>query len=97
MIKVKKSFEPGRGYTKEDWDAVESPPATPEQLAQAKPFGEAFPELAENMKRARGRPRVEKPLEQISIRLEPDVIAKFKATGKGWQSRMNEVLKAAKL
>ncbi len=35
--------------------------------------------------------------EQIFIRLEPDVIAKFKATGKGWQSRMNEVLKAAKL
>jgi len=40
---------------------------------------------------------VEKPLQQISIRLDPDVIARFKATGKGWQARMNEVLKKAKL
>jgi uncharacterized protein (DUF4415 family) len=29
--------------------------------------------------------------------LDPDVIAKFKATGPGWQSRINEVLRAAKL
>lgn len=97
MIRLKKKYEPGHGYTKEDWDAVDSPPATPEQLAQAKPFADAFPELAETIKRTRGRPRVEQPLQQISIRLEPDVISKFKATGKGWQARMNEVLKAAKV
>lgn len=29
--------------------------------------------------------------------LEPEVIAKFKATGPGWQSRINELLRAAKL
>ncbi|MET3661149.1 BrnA antitoxin family protein [Aquamicrobium ahrensii] len=29
--------------------------------------------------------------------LDPEVIAKFKATGPGWQSRINEVLRAAKL
>ncbi|RWF44339.1 MAG: hypothetical protein EOS65_02600 [Mesorhizobium sp.] len=32
----------------------------------------------------------------VSIRLDPDVIAKFKATGAGWQSRINDVLKAVK-
>jgi uncharacterized protein (DUF4415 family) len=94
---VKKEFEPGRGYSKEDWDAVDSPELTDEQIAQAKPFAEAFPDLAESIKRSRGRPPVEKPLQQISIRLDPDVIAKFKATGRGWQSRINEALKRAKV
>ena len=70
---------------------------TDEQLAQARPFAEVFPDLMESIRRSRGRPPVEKPLQQISIRLDPDVIAKFKATGKGWQSRVNEVLKKAKI
>jgi hypothetical protein len=60
-------------------------------------WGATLPDLAESIKRSRGRPPVETPRQQISIRLEPDVIAKFKATGKGWQSRINDVLKAAKV
>jgi len=31
----------------------------------------------------------------VTIRLSPEVVAKFKATGKGWQSRIDEVLKKA--
>lgn len=71
--------------------------ATPEQAAQAKPFAEAFPALMESIKRGRGRPPVDRPLQQISIRLDPDVIAKFKSTGKGWQTRINDILKNAKV
>jgi uncharacterized protein (DUF4415 family) len=93
--KLLKEFTPGRGYTKEDWDAVDSPPLTDEQIAQARPFAEVFPDLAESIRRSRGRPKAEKPLQHVSIRLDPDVVAKFKATGKGWQSRINEILKAA--
>lgn len=33
----------------------DAPEATDEQLAKAKPFAEAFPDLAESIKRARGR------------------------------------------
>lgn len=51
----------------------------------------------ESIRRSRGRPPVAKPLQQISVRLDPDVVAKFKATGKGWQTRINEVLKKAKV
>jgi uncharacterized protein (DUF4415 family) len=41
---------------------------------------------------------VESPKQQISLRLDPDVIAAYKRTGKGWQGRINEILrKAAKL
>lgn len=90
-------FEEGHGYTREDWDAVDSPEATDEQLAQAKPFAEALPALAEAARRARGRPRADNPRQQISIRLDPEVIEKFKATGPGWQGRINDALKAAKV
>lgn len=43
-------------------------------------------------KRAGGRPAGSSKV-AISIRLDEDVIAKFKATGPGWQSRINEALK----
>jgi uncharacterized protein (DUF4415 family) len=33
----------------------------------------------------------------ISIRLDADVIEKFKATGPGWQSRINEALKRTRV
>lgn len=31
--------------------------------------------------------------EQVAIRLSPEVLAAFRATGAGWQTRMNEALK----
>jgi uncharacterized protein (DUF4415 family) len=71
--------------------------ATDEQLAQVKPFAEAVPELFESIRRARGRPAVEKPKQVVSIRLDQEVVSKFKATGKGWQAKINEVLKNAKV
>ena len=40
-----------------------------------------------------GRPKAEVTKERITIRLSPDVLAAFKATGKGWQSRIDAVLK----
>jgi len=42
--------------------------------------------------RARGRPRVEVRKEPISIRLDTRVLNAFKATGEGWQTRMNDAL-----
>ncbi|WP_375639269.1 hypothetical protein [Bartonella sp. MF74HXZ] len=39
---IKKTFETGCGYTKEDWDAVDSPPLTDEELARLKPAKEVL-------------------------------------------------------
>jgi len=75
----------------------DAPELTEEEIAQARPFAEMFPELMESIRRSRGRPVVEARKQQISLRLDPDVIAKFKATGKGWQARINDILKDAKL
>ncbi|MEJ5207916.1 BrnA antitoxin family protein [Denitratimonas sp. CY0512] len=40
----------------------------------------------------RGRPRVAAPRQLLSLRLPPNVIARWKASGPGWQTRMAQVL-----
>jgi uncharacterized protein (DUF4415 family) len=44
----------------------------------------------------RGRPRLEEPRRLLSLRLPPNVIASWKSSGPGWQTRMAEVLERAK-
>ncbi len=75
----------------------DNPEWTEQDFKNARPFAEVFPELMESIRRSRGRPAVPRPKQQISLRLDPEVIDKFKATGKGWQARINEVLKRAKI
>lgn len=74
----------------------DAPEATEDQLAQAKPFTEAFPALAEAMRRnVGGRPKADNPKVAVSLRLDQDVVAQFKAGGPGWQTRMNSALRDA--
>ena len=40
----------------------------------------------------RGRPKLERPRQLLSLRLPPEVIASWKASGPGWQTRMAAVL-----
>ena len=40
----------------------------------------------------RGRPKSDNPKQLLSLRLPPNVIARWKATGPGWQTRMVETL-----
>lgn len=91
-------FKAGRGYTKEDWQAVSDPhDSTDEELAQARPMAEALPDLhsalVAEIKRKAGRPKADNPKQTIAIRLDQDVLAAFRATGPGWQTRMNNVLR----
>lgn len=59
---------------------------------------EELPELTDDMleravvKKA-GRPVSKNPRKQVTIRLPEDVLARWKATGPGWQTRMAERLK----
>ncbi len=41
----------------------------------------------------RGRPKLEQPKLAITVRYDAEVIEAFKATGRGWQTRMNDALK----
>lgn len=74
---------------------ADNPELTDEQMAQAKPFAEAFPDLMASIKRARGRPKVENPKEAVTLRLDPATVERFKAGGKDWRGRMAEALDKA--
>jgi uncharacterized protein (DUF4415 family) len=41
----------------------------------------------------RGRPKLANPRQLLSLRLRPEIIARWKESGPGWQTRMAEVLK----
>ena len=41
----------------------------------------------------RGRPKLEKPKRQVTLRLDADVLEGMRATGPGWQTRANEALR----
>ncbi|MEE3609513.1 BrnA antitoxin family protein [Avibacterium paragallinarum] len=84
--------------TEQEFELAETP-LTDEQLAQFKPIEQVLPtELlnillkhTETRKKARGKQKA--PTKQaVSLRLSPEVITAFKATGKGWQSRINDTL-----
>ena len=85
-------YVPNPDYTKEDWDEVADNPAwTKEDFAKAKPLSEAMPELAAALRRGRGK-QIAPTKVQVTLRLDPRVVAHFKAAGDGWQVRINEAL-----
>ena len=71
--------------------------ATDEELAQARPFAEVFPDLAASIRRSRGRPKIASPKEAVTLRIDPVALERFKATGDDWRARMAEVLEKAKV
>jgi uncharacterized protein (DUF4415 family) len=77
----------------------DNPELTDEDLARMRPAQEVLPreffESIEDMRRARGRPKIDAPKVAVTLRLEPEVLEKFKAKGKDWRNAMAEELKKA--
>jgi uncharacterized protein (DUF4415 family) len=46
-------------------------------------------------RRGRGRPPLDHPKQRIQLRVDEDVLERFKAGGAGWQTRMNSALRKA--
>ena len=76
--------------SQKDWDDVDSPEWTAADFADARPASEIVPEVVAKM---RGRPKSAVTKVPVTLRLDPDVVAIFKAAGAGWQTRMNDALK----
>lgn len=55
-----------------------------------------IPELTKDGIRPIGRPTLgDAPKKQVTLRLDADLIDRFRATSKGWQSRINAALRKA--
>jgi uncharacterized protein (DUF4415 family) len=68
-------------------------PLTAAELRTARPAKLAVPHIVEAVRR-RGRPRgTSKAL--VTLRLDKDVISALRASGEGWQTRINDLLRAA--
>lgn len=88
MPKIRK-----KGYSARDLREVsDNPEFTKEDFAKAKPFAEVFPELAASIRRGRG-PNKSPTKKLVSIRLSGQVLDAYKATGPGWQSRIDQDLR----
>lgn len=74
--------------SKRTWvDSDDAPEITEKWIAEADLYkGEKL------IRRGRG-PQQTPTKQAVSIRLSPEVLDYFKATGKGWQTRLDEILK----
>ena len=79
---VMPSVEEDRAITAAAKADPDAQPLTPAQLKAMVPA-----------RALRGRPPLESKKQLVSIRYSPEVLAYFKSTGEGWQSRMDGVLK----
>ena len=77
-------------------DFDENPEWTEATTARSVPFADMFPaQFASWEKNRGGRPRIEKPKVHIGFRLSLDVVEGVKATGKGYNARVEKLLRDA--
>lgn len=77
---------------------IDNPEWNDQDLTRARPASEVLPKLfgaqaAKAMLKPRGRPHADVVKDRITIRLSPDVTAAFRASGDGWQTRIDAALK----
>lgn len=71
----------------------ENPEWTDADVKRAKRFSDLPPELQRKLRAVRG-PQKAPTKERITIRLSRDVVARFRASGPGWQGRVDEALRS---
>jgi uncharacterized protein (DUF4415 family) len=73
-----------------EWTAAEIKKARPALDVVDEVFGK---HASEQLRRGRGRPPKEDRKVNQTIRIDADVLAAYRQQGKGWQTRINEVLR----
>lgn len=78
VLAAVRAIAPGADYV---WDGVseDDRPATPAELATAR--------------RKPGRPAAEVARPTLNMRVDPEVLAWLRESGKGWQTRVNAMLR----
>lgn len=77
----------------------DNPPLSDERLARMRPATEVLgQDFVDRVMRTPGRPKGSTKADAkvlVTLRLDPDVLAHFRTTGPGWQTRINDTLAAA--
>lgn len=78
------------------FDPDDVPAWTPGQMDRAELAigGKVLRPAVGTLTRPRGRPKSDNAKVHVSLRLERGVLDRYRATGPGWQTRVNDVLKA---
>jgi uncharacterized protein (DUF4415 family) len=87
-----------RRFSGSDWDKDKAEPVTSEQYEEIPELTDewfAKAELHVGGEKVRGRPKSPTRKVALKLRIDPDVIKAFRATGPGWQTRINETLRQA--
>ncbi|WP_375429219.1 BrnA antitoxin family protein [uncultured Sphingomonas sp.] len=77
-------------------DFDDNPEWTDEDFARARPASEMHPpHIVDILVRKPGRPpgSTTSTRQQVTLRLEREVLARLRASGPGWQTRVNEALR----
>lgn len=72
---------------------LENPEWTSEKFARSKRFTELPQSLQDTLSRGHRGPQKSPTKTLISLRLSPDVLAALRATGRGWQSTVDDTLR----
>ena len=83
--------------TKRDWvDPDDAPELSDDFLDRAAiKKGDVVLRPAQGTLTRRGRPKLDRPKRQITVRLDSDLVDRLRETGPGWQSRINAILRKA--
>jgi uncharacterized protein (DUF4415 family) len=85
-MKYKKEPNPDKPLTDAEWNA----------MGKAMNGIDELPEAARSaVLRLRGRPKLSEPKKPVNIRIDADILSSFRKTGKGWQTRLNSILRRA--
>jgi uncharacterized protein (DUF4415 family) len=69
-----------------------------EDFSAMRATADVLPELAKLWRKPGERgPQKAPTKQQVTLRLDRDVVDRFRATGPGWQRRINEVLRKARV
>lgn len=89
LAEMKAACERGEDAT--DWERLHNE----QERGIEPPIDEDSPDATAAMQAVieRGRPKSPLTKEKISVRLDPDVLSALRASGPGWQTRMNVLLR----
>ncbi len=65
-----------------------------EDSTPPRPATEVAPHIVERYRRTRSKQKAPTK-EKVTVRLDADIVAHFRESGRGWQSRLNDTLRKA--